>query len=347
MWAKGSPARVTPNSVRCVKSDSHNSPARCSCRKYTSCAGPALARQRLIRPLQSSQLPSTKRSGYCRCNAAKIVFALQPWVRTQLHRYLRPYGSKAILPRPPVSLTFSFRSQAPSSQVLGRRSSRPSLPSRPRSPASALCSPSCIASLFAGLAPFRKALSPPAPSASSNRSQIGKNNCRQPGTLIVTHHCRKMLPSGLSPPCRNKEEFIKALARIQSNTVGRESKQSRRSLPWLETVATATGAFIPIIPFFFMTGIPAIIFAAVISLLASLSLWAAARSSMTVRTWWSTGLELTAFGAAEGILTFSIGMGLGQDSLASSDGLCLFCQRRAVKQPRSCASSQWPRFPAR
>jgi hypothetical protein len=36
---------------------------------------------------------------------------------------------------------------------------------------------------------------------------------------------------------------------------------------------------------------------------------------MTVRPWWSTGLELTAFGAAEGILTFSLGMALGQIGL--------------------------------
>ena len=58
------------------------------------------------------------------------------------------------------------------------------------------------------------------------------------------------------------------------------------------------------------------IFAAVISLLAHFVV-GAARSSMTVRAWWSTGLELTAFGAAEGILTFSIGMALGQMVLHS------------------------------
>jgi vacuolar iron transporter family protein len=32
---------------------------------------------------------------------------------------------------------------------------------------------------------------------------------------------------------------------------------------------------------------------------------------MTVRSWWSSGLELTAFGAVEGIVTYSIGMALG------------------------------------
>jgi VIT1/CCC1 family predicted Fe2+/Mn2+ transporter/rubrerythrin len=111
----------------------------------------------------------------------------------------------------------------------------------------------------------------------------------------------------------NKEDFIKALARTQSNT-----SEENLSNPWISalvsSVATATGAFIPIIPFFFMTGFPAMIFAAVISLLAHFVV-GAARSSMTVRAWWSTGLELTAFGAAEGVLTFSLGMALGQIDL--------------------------------
>jgi hypothetical protein len=53
------------------------------------------------------------------------------------------------------------------------------------------------------------------------------------------------------------------------------------------------------------------IVAAVISLLAHFIV-GAARSSTTVRAWWSTGLELTAFGAVVEILTFSIGMALGQ-----------------------------------
>jgi hypothetical protein len=33
---------------------------------------------------------------------------------------------------------------------------------------------------------------------------------------------------------------------------------------------------------------------------------------MTVRPWWRSGLELTAFGAVEGIVTFAIGVALGQ-----------------------------------
>jgi VIT1/CCC1 family predicted Fe2+/Mn2+ transporter/rubrerythrin len=108
----------------------------------------------------------------------------------------------------------------------------------------------------------------------------------------------------------NKEGFITALARTRSNT-SEENLSSPLVSALVGAVATATGAFIPIIPFFFMSGIPAMIIAAVISLSAHFAV-GAARSSMTVRAWWSTGLELTAFGAAGGIVTFSIGMALGQ-----------------------------------
>jgi len=113
----------------------------------------------------------------------------------------------------------------------------------------------------------------------------------------------------------NKERFINSLARTQSN-LSEENLSTPSVSALVGAVATATGAFIPIIPFFFITGIPAMIVAAVISLLAHFVV-GAARSSMTVRAWWSTGLELTAFGAAEGILTFSIGMALGQTVLHS------------------------------
>lgn len=76
-------------------------------------------------------------------------------------------------------------------------------------------------------------------------------------------------------------------------------------------VSTAVGAFIPIIPFFFMHGIPAVVAAAVISLIAHFAV-GAAKSMVTVRSWWSSGLEMTLIGAVEGIVTYVIGIGLGQ-----------------------------------
>ena len=108
----------------------------------------------------------------------------------------------------------------------------------------------------------------------------------------------------------NKEGFVKALARTRGN-----ASEENLSNPWVAALtgfaATAIGAFVPIIPFFFMSGGHAIATAAIVSLSAHFAV-GATRSLMTVRTWWRSGLELTMFGAVEGIITFSIGLALGQ-----------------------------------
>ena len=75
-------------------------------------------------------------------------------------------------------------------------------------------------------------------------------------------------------------------------------------------LSTALGAFIPIIPFFFMNGYRAVIAAAVVSLLAHFAV-GAAKSLVTVRSWWSSGWEMTLVGAVEGVVTYFIGIGLG------------------------------------
>jgi vacuolar iron transporter family protein len=76
-------------------------------------------------------------------------------------------------------------------------------------------------------------------------------------------------------------------------------------------LSTAVGAIIPIIPFFFMQGIPAVIAAAVVSLAAHFAV-GAAKSLITVRSWWSSGLEMTVVGAVEGAVTYGIGILLGK-----------------------------------
>jgi VIT1/CCC1 family predicted Fe2+/Mn2+ transporter/rubrerythrin len=76
-------------------------------------------------------------------------------------------------------------------------------------------------------------------------------------------------------------------------------------------LSTAVGAIIPVIPFFFMQGIPAVIAAAIVSLLAHFAV-GAAKSLITVRSWWSSGLEMTFVGALEGAVTYGIGILLGK-----------------------------------
>jgi vacuolar iron transporter family protein len=79
-------------------------------------------------------------------------------------------------------------------------------------------------------------------------------------------------------------------------------------------LSTAVGAIIPIIPFFFMQGVPAVIAAAVVSLAAHFAV-GAAKSLITVRSWWSSGLEMTLVGAIEGAVTYGIGILLGKGGM--------------------------------
>jgi VIT1/CCC1 family predicted Fe2+/Mn2+ transporter len=108
---------------------------------------------------------------------------------------------------------------------------------------------------------------------------------------------------------RDKQQLVKALAREGLNTT-----EERLSKPMVSVVSgalsTAIGALIPIIPFFFMTGIPAVIVAAIVSLVAHFAV-GAAKSLVTIRPW-SSGFEMTWIGALEGVVTYIIGIGLGR-----------------------------------
>jgi VIT1/CCC1 family predicted Fe2+/Mn2+ transporter len=79
-------------------------------------------------------------------------------------------------------------------------------------------------------------------------------------------------------------------------------------------LSTAIGAIIPVIPFFFLQGIPAVIAAAIISLAAHFAV-GAAKSLITVRSWWSSGFEMTIVGALEGAVTYGIGILLGKGGM--------------------------------
>jgi VIT1/CCC1 family predicted Fe2+/Mn2+ transporter/rubrerythrin len=79
-------------------------------------------------------------------------------------------------------------------------------------------------------------------------------------------------------------------------------------------LSTAVGAIIPVIPFFFLQGVPAVVAAAVVSLAAHFAV-GAAKSLITVRSWWSSGLEMTLVGAIEGAVTYGIGILLGKGGM--------------------------------
>jgi len=111
----------------------------------------------------------------------------------------------------------------------------------------------------------------------------------------------------------NPEQLLRALASERLGT-SEEALANPLVSAGSGALSTAVGAAIPIIPFFFMQGIEAIIAAAIISLAAHFAV-GAAKSLITVRSWWSSGLEMTAVGALEGAVTYGIGLLLGQGGL--------------------------------
>ena len=102
------------------------------------------------------------------------------------------------------------------------------------------------------------------------------------------------------------EEALKALA-------SEELGLSEQTFPnaWIAAVSaslsTATGAFIPIIPFFFASGYPAIIASFVISTLCHF-LIGSAKTVVTGLSPWRSGFEMMVVGLGEALITYSLGL---------------------------------------
>ena len=84
--------------------------------------------------------------------------------------------------------------------------------------------------------------------------------------------------------------------------------------PWKSSasaaISTAIGAFIPIVPFFFMSGIAAVITAFAVSIVAHFIV-GALKSLITIRSWWASGLEMTVVGVIEAAVTYGLGLAFG------------------------------------
>ena len=85
--------------------------------------------------------------------------------------------------------------------------------------------------------------------------------------------------------------------------------------PWRSmlsaSVSTAIGGFIPIIPFFFTVGMPAVIASFIISTIAHFVV-GASKSLVTTRSWWASGAEMTLVGIIEAAITYGLGVAFAQ-----------------------------------
>jgi VIT1/CCC1 family predicted Fe2+/Mn2+ transporter/rubrerythrin len=105
------------------------------------------------------------------------------------------------------------------------------------------------------------------------------------------------------------EQMVQAMAQSELGL-----SEHRFPNPWKSSasaaISTAIGAFIPIIPFFFMSGIAAVIAAFAISILAHFAV-GALKSLITIRSWWASGLEMTLVGVIEAVVTYGLGLAFG------------------------------------
>jgi VIT1/CCC1 family predicted Fe2+/Mn2+ transporter/demethoxyubiquinone hydroxylase (CLK1/Coq7/Cat5 family) len=105
------------------------------------------------------------------------------------------------------------------------------------------------------------------------------------------------------------EQLVQAMAQSELGL-----SQHHFGKPWTSAfsaaLSTAIGAFIPIIPFFFMSGVEAVIAAFTISIIAHFAV-GAVKSLITIRSWWASGLEMTMVGVIEAVVTYGLGLAFG------------------------------------
>lgn len=104
---------------------------------------------------------------------------------------------------------------------------------------------------------------------------------------------------------QHPEQYLKTLAHEELGLSETSFPNPWKSL-LSSSLSTALGAFIPLIPFFFARGYPAVIASLVISILAHFAV-GAAKSLITTRSWWASGLEMTVVGIIAGVITYALG----------------------------------------
>src|SRR6201981_637025 len=107
----------------------------------------------------------------------------------------------------------------------------------------------------------------------------------------------------------NPEQLVQAMAQSELGL-----SEHRFPNPWKSAVSaslsTAVGAFIPIVPFFFMSGLPDVMVAFVRSIIAHFAV-GAIKSLITIRSWWASGFEMTLVGVIEAVVTYGLGLAFG------------------------------------
>jgi vacuolar iron transporter family protein len=105
---------------------------------------------------------------------------------------------------------------------------------------------------------------------------------------------------------KDPEQFLRTLVHEELGLDATTFPNPWRSMT-SASVSTAIGGFIPIIPFFFTVGMPAVIASFIISTLAHFVV-GASKSLVTTRSWWASGSEMTLVGVLEAAITYGLGV---------------------------------------
>ena len=105
---------------------------------------------------------------------------------------------------------------------------------------------------------------------------------------------------------QNPKAMLNAMAQEELG-LSTESRSNPVQAGLAGLVSTAIGAIIPVVPFFFLSGRPAIVTAAIVSILAHFAV-GAAKALVTLRSWWASGLEMTVAGIVVGAVTYAVGL---------------------------------------
>ena len=104
---------------------------------------------------------------------------------------------------------------------------------------------------------------------------------------------------------RSRESLLQVL--VSEELGGAQGGENPAEAALAAGLSTGLGAMVPVLPFFWLHGTPAVIWAAAVSLVAHF-LVGAAKSLVTLRKWWSAGLEMTLAGVIVGGATYLAGI---------------------------------------
>lgn len=105
---------------------------------------------------------------------------------------------------------------------------------------------------------------------------------------------------------RRPDQFLRTMAQEELGLSDQNMPNPTTSL-LSATIATGIGGIIPVLPFFVAGGTRAIVASAIISTLAHFAV-GAAKSLVTSRAWWKSGLEMTVVGVLMGAVTYILGV---------------------------------------